>query len=477
MPELLRNLRWQDVLDILLISTILYQLTVLFRGTRALQALAGLGVVGIFYLLAREAELILSSWLLQNLWAVILLVLVVIFQQELRHTLERVSPARWLSRRGRPPTDHLEEVVRAAFHLARQRIGALIVFQRGTLLDEVIHLGTPLGAAVTAPLLESLFLPASPLHDGAVVIDGTRATHAGCMLPLSRREDLPPQFGTRHRAALGLTEETDAVCLVVSEERGEVTLMTEGTFRSGLTREETAERLRVLLALPERRMPRPVAWGALLLRRWPLKVGAVAVVTALWVYLGGAQKFELGLRVPVEYRNVPESLALSGRPATSLEVRLRGTRAALSGVNPESLRATVDLGATERGTNFVAVGREGVNAPAGVELVGTEPAVLRLTLERVHRLRVPVRARLRGEPARGYAVAAVTVVPGTVEVLGPESAVANLQAVYTEPVDLTGAQESFNRAVPLALFPERLALADGKPTSVEVRVTLRRTAS
>ncbi|MGH7395752.1 MAG: diadenylate cyclase, partial [Candidatus Methylomirabilales bacterium] len=337
--------------------------------------------------------------------------------------------------------------------------------------------GTPLGAEVTAPLLESLFMPAAPLHDGAVVISGTQVTHAGCMLPLSRREDLPPQFGTRHRAALGLTEETDAVCLVVSEERGEVTLMTEGTFRSGLTREETAERLHLLLGGSERRMPRRVAWGTLLLRRWPLKIGAVAVVTALWVYLGGAQKFELGLRVPVEYRNVPESLTLSGRPATSLEVRLRGTRAALGGVNRESLRATVDLVATERGTNFVAIEREDVNVPAGVEVVGTEPAVLRLTLERVRRLQVPVRARLRGEPARGYAVEVVTVVPGTVEILGPESAVANLQAVYTEAVDLTGAQASFNRAVPLALFPERLALADGQKKTVEVRVTLRRTAS
>jgi uncharacterized protein (TIGR00159 family) len=477
MAEIFGNLRWQDVLDILLISTILYHLMVLFRGTRAVQALAGLGVVGLFTLLAREAELILSSWLLQNLWAVILLVLVVIFQQELRHTLERVSPARWLTGWGRPPTDHLGEVVRAAFHLARQRIGALIVFQRGTRLDEIVRLGTPLGAEVTAPLLESLFTPASPLHDGAVVIDGTRVTHAGCMLPLSRREDLPPHFGTRHRAALGLTEETDAVSLAVSEERGEVTLMTGGTYRSRLSREEAVERLRVLLGTPERRMPAPMAWGALLLRRWPLKVGSLVVVTALWVYLGGAQKVEEGLRIPVEYRNIPESLTLSGRPATSLEVRLRGSRAVLGSMNRETLRATVDLGGTERGTNFVAVGRADVNVPAGVEVVGTDPAVLRLTLERVQRLRVAVRARLRGDPAPGYAVAGVTVIPGTVEIVGPESAVSNLQAVYTEPVDLTGAEGSFNRAVPLALFPERLALADGQVRTVEVRVTLRRVSS
>ena len=474
MSEILRNLRWQDVLDILLISTILYQLMVLLRGTRALQAMAGLGVVGLFYLLAREADLILSSWLLQNLWAVILLVLVVIFQQELRRTLERVSPARWLPRWGKPHTDHLEEVVRAAFHLARQRIGALIVFQGRTRLDEVVRLGTPLGAEVTAPLLESLFLPASPLHDGAVVVDGTRATHAGCMLPVSRREDLPPQFGTRHRAGLGVTEETDAVCLVVSEERGEVTLMTDGTFRSGLSREEAAERLRVLLGRAEGRVPLPSSWGALLLRRWPLKVGAVAVVTALWVYLGGAQKFEVGVRIPIEYRDVPQSLVLGGRPPTALEVRLRGSRAALSTLNRDTLRATVDLGAAERGTNFVAVSRGDVDVPAGVEVVGTEPAVLRLTLEGVRRLQVPVRARLRGEPARGYAVAAVTVAPSTVEVLGPESAMANLQAVQTEPVDVTGARESFKRAIPLALFPERLRLGDGEATSVEVRVTLRR---
>lgn len=474
MVETLRNLRWQDVLDILLMSTILYQLMVLFRGTRAVQALAGLGVIGLFYLLAREAELILSSLLLQNFWTVILLVLVVIFQQELRHTLERVSPARWLTRRGEAPKDHLDAIVRAAFHLARQRIGALIVFQRRTSLDEVVRLGTPLGAEVTAPLLESLFLPASPLHDGAVVIDETRVTHAACMLPLSSREDLPPQFGTRHRAALGLTEETDAVCLVVSEERGEVTLMTGGTYRSALSREETLERLRVLLGPTERRLPRPVSWGALLLHRWPLKLGSLVVVTGLWVYLGGAQKLEVGLRVPVEYRNIPDSLTLSGRPATSLEVRLRGSRAALGGVNRGTLRATVDLTGTERGTNFAPVGRADVNVPAGVEVVGTDPAVLRLTLEGVRRARVPVRARLRGEPAAGYAVAGVVVVPGTVEVVGPESAMANLQAVQTEPVDVTGAQASFTRTVSLSLLPERLVLADSSGTTVEVRVTLRR---
>jgi hypothetical protein len=198
------------------------------------------------------------------------------------------------------------------------------------------------------------------------------------------------------------------------------------------------------------------------------------VVTALWVYLGGAQKFEMALRIPIEYRDVPASLVLGGRPPTALEVRLRGTRGALSTLNRDALRASVDLGATERGTNFVAVGRGDVEVPAGVEVVGTEPAALRLTLEGVRRLQVPVRARLRGEPARGYAVAAVTVVPSTVVILGPESAMANLQAVYTEPVDVAGARESFKRAVPLALFPERLRLGDGQATSVEVRVTLRR---
>ena len=475
--NLLSAFRWQDALDVLIVSYLTYRLYLWLRYTKAFQALLGLGFLGVLYLVSRRIDLVATTWLFEELWAVLVILLIILFQSDIQQALSRANPIQFLI--GAPPAPGVAElsaVARAVFSLAERRVGALIVFERKNALEGHVLEGTTVEGRLSPELLGTIFHPGAPLHDGAIIVRGGRIRRAGCYLPLAPDADLPSSYGTRHRAGLGITRETDAVSVIASEERGTVALAYDGRIGEVLSADTLTERLQNLLT------PAPLRHTTLPRLRRPFarlgtKLAVLGFVSLVWYFLVFGQRLVTSVTVPVEYRNVAESLVLSGRPATSLEVRLRGTRAALSGVNPESLRATVDLGATERGTNFVAVGREDVNVPAGVELVGTEPAGLRLTLERVQRLRVRVRARLRGEPARGYAVAAVTVVPGTVEVLGPESAVANLQAVYTEPVDLTGAQESFNRAVPLALFPERLALADGKPTSVEVRVTLRRTAS
>ncbi|HEX7373174.1 MAG TPA: diadenylate cyclase, partial [Thermodesulfobacteriota bacterium] len=185
-------MRWQDVLDIFLITYILYRLYVWLQGTRALRILIALGALGVLYLLARLSGLFITTWILQYLWAVILVIAVVIFQSEIRQVLERMSPVRFFL--GRPEAlDRLvlEEVGRTAFELAQKHIGALIVFRRRDILEDHLKGGIPLDGRVSYEVLSSIFLPTSPAHDGAVIIHEGRIVSLGCYLPLSDNTLLP----------------------------------------------------------------------------------------------------------------------------------------------------------------------------------------------------------------------------------------------------------------------------------------------
>jgi diadenylate cyclase len=256
--------RLRDAVDILLVAVILYRIFVMFRETRAVQMLLGLGGLLIASFLARRLELYSTSWLLDNFWSFWVLALIVLFQPELRRALAQIGQSPWFQGMGlaaREEQTHLiDEVVKAADALASKRIGALIVLERSTGLRNYAELGVPLDAVVSADLLVSLFLPYSPLHDGAVFIRGDRVAAAGCFLPLSRNTELGRTMGTRHRAALGLAEETDAAVLVVSEETGRISLAVAGRMETPLDRESLRRRLGELFTRGARPAPRRLGW-------------------------------------------------------------------------------------------------------------------------------------------------------------------------------------------------------------------------
>jgi diadenylate cyclase len=266
MPELLAALRWRDALDVALVSFIVYRLLIAFRGTRAAQMLVGLGALLVVWLVARRLELYSLGWLLETFWAVWVVVLVVLFQPELRRALARLGQGQFLqvlvgsSRAAR--SELVDEIARAAGGLASRRIGALIVIERTGGLRQYAELGVPLDAVASADLLESLFLPNSPLHDGAVLVEGTRFAAAGCFLPLSRTADVARALGSRHRAALGISEETDAVAVVVSEETGRTSLAVDGRIESLLDESALRRRLHELVA-GDAATPRAAFWTGL----------------------------------------------------------------------------------------------------------------------------------------------------------------------------------------------------------------------
>ncbi|MGH7321749.1 MAG: diadenylate cyclase CdaA [Candidatus Rokuibacteriota bacterium] len=255
----------RNLLDVGIVAYVLYRVFVMFRGTLAVQMLAGLGLLMAARFIARQAELLSVSFILDNFWAFWVLALIVLFQPELRRTLAQAGRSRLLQRvfgEGLAERHHVvEEVVRAVESLSAKRLGALIVFERQSGLRNYAELGVPIDASVSAELLGSLFLPASPLHDGAVLIQGGRVSAAGCFLPLSRNLELSRTLGTRHRAALGLSEETDAAVVVVSEETGVTSLAVEGHIESGLDATSLGRRLEELLSAPE---PAGLSRGSLL---------------------------------------------------------------------------------------------------------------------------------------------------------------------------------------------------------------------
>ena len=235
MFEIFTQLRWQDALDIGIIAFVLYRLIHMIRGTRAMQMIIGLVVILLAYVSSQMFGLFTLNWVLDNFLGSIILVIIVIFQSDIRRALTQVGTAPLFGGADRIERGQvLEEITKAVVSLATRGIGGLIVLEREVGLNEYIEVGTRLDARVTRELLESVFIPHSPMHDGALVIQKGRVAAARCFLPLSVDPNLSKAFGTRHRAAAGLTEETDAVAVVISEERGKISLVVEGKVNEDL---------------------------------------------------------------------------------------------------------------------------------------------------------------------------------------------------------------------------------------------------
>ena len=248
MIEMIAQIRWQDLLDIGIIAFLVYRALHIVRGSRAMQMIIGLAVILVAYVSSRALGLFTLNWILDNFLASIILVIIVIFQSDIRRALTQVGTAPLFAsaeREVQRREDIIEEVAQAAQAMASKHVGGLVVFEREVGLNEYMEIGTRLDARVSRELLESVFLPHSPIHDGALVVQKGRVTAVRCLLPLSTNPHLKKTWGTRHRAALGVTEETDAVALVISEQEGAVTLVVAGNVT------ENVDGVRLRAALQE----------------------------------------------------------------------------------------------------------------------------------------------------------------------------------------------------------------------------------
>ena len=230
-------------LDILLVALLIYQVLVMIRGTRAAPMLAGLAIVAVTFYLARMGELTTLNWVISRVLPYIVFAAIVVFQSEIRHVLADLGRRLSFLRGSSAESDSYDDIVLAANLFSQHQTGALIVIERDIGLRTHIESGVPLDARLSYDLLATIFRPSAPLHDGAVIVQKDRIAAAACFLPLSMNPLLSTQLGTRHRAAIGITEETDAIAVVVSEETGAISLAIAGQIERELTVDQLRERL------------------------------------------------------------------------------------------------------------------------------------------------------------------------------------------------------------------------------------------
>ncbi len=243
-------LDWWDLVDILVVSVLVYEVLKLIRGTRAVQMALGGGVLVALFYGSQWAHLDTVNWVVRNLVSYIVLAVIVLFQSDIRRALAHLGRAPFFRYFAKPESaeESIEEMVVAASMLSSQRVGAIIAVERQIGLRNYIEGGIPLDAIMTYDLLVSIFQLDAPLHDGAVIVQNDRVAAAACFLPLTVNPKLSKELGSRHRAAIGLTEENDSLAIVVSEETGRISLVADGQIERGLDPDALRIRLRALIS-------------------------------------------------------------------------------------------------------------------------------------------------------------------------------------------------------------------------------------
>ncbi len=373
----------RDFADILFLTFVAYQLYAWFKETRALRVLIGLLVLGVIYSLAKMWGFFLTTRVFQILWQVLLILLLILFQSEIRQVLEKVSPLRYLkSRKRRFHGAFIKSLIKTVFELAHEKTGALIVLVRNDNPEEFIHSGHAIMALPEPSLIKTIFSRHAPAHDGAIILSQNFITQMGCVLPLSEKKGIPEQYGTRHRAALGISEKTDVVCLVVSEERSEVSTVTAGEIKTWENPELLAEKLKDWIGITESPSVKPKEYlkGALV-KNWGAKLGALAIVSMAWLILASQQEVKISITAPVKHVNIPSELVLGKHSAKSVSLALSGSRNSIKSVKDQGVRVYVDLKKLSSGTHQIRLSAKNIDLPLGVNVNNVAPKNIVINLE------------------------------------------------------------------------------------------------
>jgi uncharacterized protein (TIGR00159 family) len=371
------------VIDLAVVWVLVWAGIAWLRATPGRLAFAGLGSFVAFYLLARLLGMVLTTWILQGFAAVAVLIAVVVFQQELRRLFEQIA-AVWFRRRVHTSgPDVIDTMVRAVAQLAEHRRGALIVIPGREPVEGHIEGGLELDARITEPLLLSLFDPHSAGHDGAVIVAGDRAARFAVHLPLSTAHAQLDQRGTRHAAALGLSERTDALCMVVSEERGTVSVAEGGRLRTLRAPQQAGDEIRDFLGRVAptggERTPRIRQ----MLGRWRDGLLALPVAALLWfLAVPGATVVTIEREATVSVHGVPTGYALEDVDPASVTVTISGRRRDLYFLGPDAVEVRVDALLAELGRRTFALTPANVRQPEGVEVRDIEPDNVRISLRK-----------------------------------------------------------------------------------------------
>jgi uncharacterized protein (TIGR00159 family) len=466
----LYGLRWQDIVDILLNSYILFRLYVLFRGTYVFRVLLGLSILWFFQRVADSVGLILTSWAVQGVTAVAAFIIIVVFRNEIRSVLhaKTLKTILW----GFPhetrqtPVEILSD---ALFDLSRKRIGALVVIPGKDDLEEIIQGGIRWNGYLTKEMLVSIFWPDNPVHDGAAVIDGDRVLQVGAILPLSRRNDLPPHYGTRHRAAIGLSEASDASVILVSEETGRVLVARNGEISIVTRRKDLALQVRNHLDIAGQR------WGYTKQGRSRMVLAAtfsVVAITAIWFSFTRGLESLATLEIPIEYMNRDPDAIIVKTSANKVRIDLSGSGPLLRSIRADQARVALDLADAVTGKNVINITRANVSLPPGVVLRDISPETVEVDLDIRSEKEVPVQVDWVGKLPENRIMTEVRSTPARVGLVGSSQILASISTVYTEKVRLDDLNRSGAINAQLLLRPSSVSLAPEFGPTVKITYVL-----
>lgn len=462
----LASIRWQDAVDIAINSYILFRLYVLFRGTNVFRVLMGIAFLWFFQRMAGSLGLIVTSWVIQGIIAAAALIIIVVFRNEIRSVLQakNLKAILWGSLR-EGFTTPVEEIVEASFELGRRRMGALLVIPGKEDLGEVIQSGISWQGLLSREMILSIFWHDNPVHDGAAIIRGDRVTEVSAVLPLSQRTDLPSHYGTRHRAAAGLAEETDALVLIVSEERGTVSVAKGSELKGVRGKEALSEILREHMGIPEIEEGR--------LGKGKLELGIAALVSFLFIS-GVWFSFTRGmdalstLEIPIEYMNRAPSMQILDASINTVRLDLSGSGALIRSVRPEQVKVRLDLSKAVVGLNAFNITQENITLPPGVILKNVRPHVVEVTLDVLVKRAFPIQVDWVGKLPGNLRLVEAKLTPERIQVIGESRILENVSTIYTEKVSVDRIDKSGTMTVKVALSPASLKTA----TESEDRVTV-----
>ncbi len=464
---------WREALDILLIALAMFLTYRTFRRLGTWKILAGILLAAAVFFAASLLQLRGLEWIFSTLSPVAMVALIVIFQPEIRKIFERAASLH-RQRRAERGGGLAGTLAEAAFALAEERVGAILVLPGRESIAEWIHGGQAVDGQVSMTLLQSIFDAHSPGHDGAVIVENGRLSALGVRLPMSRSGRVPETLGTRHHAAAGLTEVTDALVAVISEERGTVMLFSGGRGRVVENRDDVEAELlthwnRALVVLPVG----PEEGGT---RNLVVSLaGALVLAVFFWsaVVLDQYQVRERALTAPIEYIALPAHLALGGEKRVEARLHLAGPMSELERLDPFRLQVTVDLSGALPGTQTVVISEDNVTLPRGISLLDAVPPSFKVTLGEIRELDYAVQPQLVGALPDGLAVEHVRVSPPSVRVRAAAGEKGGSgEVLLTTPVYLGTIRETTTLYCKI-IAPPSIQPVGGQWPDVAVVVTLK----
>lgn len=465
------NIRWQDIFDITLSSYILFRLYILFRGTNVFRVLIGIALLWFFQRIAASLGLIVTSWGIQGITTLAALIIIVIFRNEIRSVLQaRNLKAILWGFSHKTTTTPIELIAESAFELARKRSGALIVFPGKEDLTEVVQSGTPWRGLISKEMIMSIFWHDNPVHDGAAIIEGDRIAEVGVILPLSYRKDLPSYYGTRHRAAAGLAENTDALIIVVSEERGNV-LVAKGPDVSVIDRKDKLAGI-----LQEHVGVTATEWSYPRKQKLEISIAALAsilFIIGIWFSFSRGLDTLITLEIPIEYMNRDPGMEIFDTSVNSVRLDLSGSGALIKSIRPDQVQVKLDLNKAVAGRNSFTITHENITIPPGVFLKRVKPPVVEVTLDVPVKKELPIQIDWVGRLPRHLILTQAQLDPEKMGVIGGNRMLENISTIYTEKVPLDNIEKTEGITVNLALDPALLKIAPGSRDKVTVQYAVK----